>query len=176
MKQRQAILSVSLFLLGLSLTSGYYRIGSGIGLAASGTSIVAWLVYWWFAQRVSVSVFASSVPAFCLFVSVGLAVSGLLLGAPAFLMMAAAGLSLAVWDLLALDVALSGQNREEQGRRYEARHLRSLGMAISSGLLASYGARLVSVQIPFVVLLLLIAVVVFALDRLWAAIAARRPA
>lgn len=174
MNPRQVLLAVSLCLLGLSLTSGYYRISNGIAL--SGLSILAWLAYWWFAQQVSVSAFASSVPAVCLFASVGLAVSGLLLGAPAFLMMVAAALSLAAWDLLALDVALAGQTIGEQGRCYETRHLHSLGMAIGSGLLLSYGARLISIRVPFAVLLLLVAAAVFVLDRLWAAIATRRSA
>jgi len=175
MKPRKAILAVSLCLLGLSLTSGYYLIGNRIGLAASIFFIVAWLVYWRFAQTVSGSGFASSLPPVFLFVSVGLAVSGLLLGVSAILMIVSTGLSLAVWDLLALDIALSGQPLEERGRRYEARHLHSLAMALGAGCLVSLGARLINFRVPFVVLLLVVAFVVFALDRIWAVIVTRGP-
>ena len=170
MTQRRLLLALAWCLLGLSLISGYHAIGNLIGLLISGLNLLAWLLYWWLSRRAAASEFVSGLPPVCLFVSVGLAVSGLLLGAPAFLMIAAAGLSLAVWDLLALDVALSDRILEEQGRRYEMRHLRSLGVALSSGLLLSCGVRLVSFGISFVVLLLLVACVIFSLDRLWAAL------
>jgi hypothetical protein len=174
MNVRRLFFAVSLCLLGLSLVIGYHDIGNTIGLLISGLSVLAWMLCWRFAGRVSVSGFASGLLPTCLFVSVGLAVSGLMLGAPALPMIGAASLSLAVWDLLALDMALSGQSLGEQGRRYEARHLRSLGMALGSGALLIGIARLVSFRVPFVMLLFLVAAVVFALDRLWGAIKTRR--
>jgi len=173
MNTRRLLLVASLCLLCLSLVSGYIAIGSPIGLSISGLSVAAWLLCWWLARRDPTSEFASSLPPVCLFVSVGLAVSGLMLGAQVLPMISAAALSLAVWDLLALDLALSGQRLGEHDRRYEAWHLRSLGMALGTGLLLCYVARQISFHIPFFVLLFLVAAVVFALDRIWATIKTR---
>lgn len=170
MNTRRLLLAAALCLLCLSLMSGYKAIGSLVGLLVSGLSISAWLLCWWLSRKDPTSESASVLSPVCLFVSVGLAGSGLVLGAPTLPMVSAAALSLAAWDLLALDAALSGQALGEHGQRYEARHLRSLGMALGTGLLLCHVARRVSFHVPFVVLLLFVAAVVFALDRIWTTI------
>lgn len=175
MNLRQLLLAAGLGLLGLSLMAGYNTIGNRTGFLISGLCILAWLSCWWSVRRVSSSDFLSGLPSVCLFVSVGLAASGLVLGAPVFLMIGAVSLSLAVWDLLTLDVALSGHFLGEQSQRYEARHLRSLGLALGSGILLCHVARLTSFHVPFAVLLLLVAAVVLTLDRIWTVTKSRGP-
>lgn len=103
----------------------------------------------------------------CLLASVGFAVVGILIGSPAILMLLGTTMALAVWDLLLLDVAIGKGASVEQTRRYENSHLRSLALALGVGLVAILFGRLLSIQIPFVVLILLITFLLIALDRFW---------
>ncbi|HET9912685.1 MAG TPA: hypothetical protein VFQ13_12390 [Anaerolineales bacterium] len=103
----------------------------------------------------------------CLLMSVGLAVAGRLIGASPLLMILGSGLALAVWDLLFLDTSLRRNSSGEQTRQYEYRHLQSLALALGSGLLITLLGRLLNLQIPFIILMLLIAFTLFALDRVW---------
>jgi hypothetical protein len=118
----------------------------------------------------------SQLPLFCLLASVGLAVAGRLIGSPPLLMIFASALALAVWDLLYLDSALGNTSPVEQTRRYESRHLQSLTLALGSGLLATWLGSFLTVQIPFIVLVLLLAFILFALDRIWGYIKSTRKA
>lgn len=183
MNQRRLLLMLALGLQGASLMGGYFLVGNRIGLTLSGLCLLAWLLCWWLAARARRSAFtavpsvsapmspyASALLPIGLFVSVGLAACGLLLGAHALAMIVAVASSLAVWDLLAFDLALSLQRPTEQSRRCETNHLRSLALALGSGLLLSGASRLLSLRLPFVIVLLLVAATVFALDRLWAGI------
>jgi hypothetical protein len=76
-------------------------------------------------------------------------------------------MALAVWDLLMLDVAIGRGTSVEQTRRYENSHLRSLALALGVGLVAILFGRLLSIQIPFAVLILSITILLFSLDRVW---------
>lgn len=103
----------------------------------------------------------------CLLASVGFAVVGILIGSPAIWMVLGATMALAVWDLLLLDAAVGKRSSVEQTRHYENSHLRSLALALSVGLVVSLFGHLISIQIPYVVMLLSSAVLLFALDRVW---------
>ena len=112
----------------------------------------------------------SWVPLLCLLISVGLAAAGILTGAPPVLMIFGSAVTLAVWDLVALDSDLGTHSPVEQTRQYEKAHLRSLALAIGGALLAIVLGRFLMVQIPFIVLLLSITFTLFALDRVWSLI------
>ena len=109
----------------------------------------------------------SQLPLACLFISVGLAVVGRLIGAPPLLMIFGSAVALAAWDLLLLDSSLENKSSVEQTRQYENKHLQSLTLALGSGLLTTLLGRLLNIQTPFIVLILMITFILFALDRIW---------
>ncbi len=117
---------------------------------------------------------ASRLPLICLLASVCLAVGGQLTNSPAWLMICGSGIALAGWDLLLLDAALGNNLLEEQTRQYESKHIQSLILALGLGLLTASLGRLITLQIPFVLLALFIAVAVFSLDCAWAHIKKQR--
>jgi len=82
-------------------------------------------------------------------------------------MICGSGFALATWDLSLLDGALRGSSSGEQTHQYENNHLQSLGLALGLGLLVVFFGRLLRLQIPFIVLLLSVALVIFGLDRVW---------
>jgi hypothetical protein len=110
---------------------------------------------------------ASGLPHICLLGSVFLAAAGMLSGFPPSLMILGSGAALAAWDLLLLDAALGSYTSGEQTRRYEINHLQSLALALGAGLFATFLGRLLNLQIPFVILMLFIALAVFGLVRVW---------
>jgi hypothetical protein len=66
-----------------------------------------------------------------------------------------------------LDSALGNTASGEQTRHYETRHLQSLTLALGSGLSATLLGSFLKIQMPFVVLMLFVAFILFALDRVW---------
>jgi len=52
-----------------------------------------------------------------------------------------------------------------QTRQYESKHLQSLVLALGSGLLMAFLGRFLNLQLPFVIVMLFIALVIFGLDR-----------
>ena len=52
-------------------------------------------------------------------------------------------------------------------RQYENQHLRSLLLALGVALALIVVGRFVTIDLPFVLLLLSLALILFALDRLW---------
>jgi hypothetical protein len=82
-------------------------------------------------------------------------------------MISGSGFALAVWDLILLDGALGTNSSGEQIRRYENRHLQSLALALGAGLLVAFLGGLLHLQIPFVAMMLFVALVIFGFDRVW---------
>jgi hypothetical protein len=156
---RKPLFAAGLVVLALCLAAGYATAGQWIGTAAALMTGPAWLL----ARKYP----TSGLPLGCLFGSIGLAVVGRLTGASPGLMICGAGLALAVWDLLVLDVALGSAAPGEQTRRYEASHVRSLALALGGGLAGALLGRWLQLQIPFFITVLLIALAVFGLDRAW---------
>ncbi len=79
---------------------------------------------------------------------------------------------MAVWDLLILDFAMGSaslgeQTWGEQTSAYESSHLRSLALALGGGLFGVFLGRWLQLQIPFFITVILVALVVFGLDRAW---------
>lgn len=143
----------------LCLSAGYAGTGQWIGAVIALITGPAWLL-------------ARKYPAFwlrfiCLLGSVCLAVTGMLGGSSSWLMIFSSVAALAIWDLLYLDEALGSHSYGEQTRLYEIKHLQSLALALSSGLFVAFLGRLLYLQIPFVILILFIALAVFGLERVW---------
>ncbi len=88
-------------------------------------------------------------------------------------MISGSGFALAVWDLILLDGALGTSSSEEQTRRYENKHLQSLALALGAGLLAAFLGGLLNLQIPFVAMMLFVALAIFGFDRVWRTIKKR---
>jgi len=158
MSLRKTLFVIGLIISVLCLAAGYGIAGQWIGAMIAILTGPAWLL----ARKYP----ASELPLVCLFVSVGFAVVGRLIGSPPFLMIFASAIALAVWDLLCLDAAL-GNTSSAQTRHYENKHLQSLTLALGSGLLATLLGSFVKIQIPFIVLMIFIIFILFALDRVW---------
>jgi hypothetical protein len=56
---------------------------------------------------------------------------------------------------------------KEPTRRFEQRHLWSLLLALIIGLAIAIAGRMVTLQVPFILLVAVILLTVFGLDRLW---------
>jgi hypothetical protein len=159
MYSRKPFFVISLISLVLCLAAGYGIAGKWIGVLGAILMGTAWL----FARKNT----DPWLPFICLLASVGLAVAGRLLGAPYLLMILGAALALAVWDLKYLDAALGKNSFGAQTRRYENKHIQSLVLALGFALFVVLLGRFINIRIPFIVLMLLIAFVLFALDRVW---------
>ena len=154
---RKALFVICVMISLLCLAAGYGIAGYPVGAALA----ILMAPAWWLAQKYA------SLPTVCLSVSVGLAVVGRLIGcSPAWMIFGSAA-ALAAWDLVLLDSALGNHSSGEPTRRYESRHLQSLLMVLGLALLAIVLGRFVTIQLPFIVLLLSLAFILFALDRVW---------
>jgi hypothetical protein len=149
----------------LCLTAGFGFGGQWIGAGIAIASGLAWLP----ARKYP----ASGLPHLCLIASVSVAVTGQLTGTPPLLMISGSGFALAVWDLILLDGALGPNSSGEQTRRYENKHLQSLTLALSAGLLVAFLGGLLHLQIPFIGMLLFVALVIVGFDRVWRTIKKR---
>ena len=159
MSFRKELLVICLMVSLLCLAAGYGIAGYWVGAAIA----ILMAPAWWLAEKDP----ASSLPTVCLSVSVGLAVVGRLIGcSPAWMIFGSAA-ALAAWDLVLLDSAVGNHSSGEPTRRYENRHLQSLVMALGFAFLAIVLGRFVNIQLPFIVLLLSLAFILFALDRVW---------
>ena len=159
MSLRKTLLIICLIISVLCLAAGYTLAGQWIGAILATLMAPAWLLARKYPQSWLLFV--------CLLVSVGLAAAGILVGASPLLMIFGSGISLAVWDLVSLDVALGSDSSREQTRHFENKHLQALVLAVGFGLVVTLLGRLVSLQIPFIVLIVLIAFTLLALDRVW---------
>lgn len=157
MTSRKAFFAICLVASMLCLAVGHGIAGQWIGAVVA---IITGLI-WPLARKYP----SSWVPLVCLLMSVGLAIAGRLTGSPPLLMICGSSFALATWDLLFLDDALENNTAEKQTQHYENKHLQSLALALGSGLLVAFLGRLLNLQIPFVLLMLLVALVIFGLDR-----------
>jgi hypothetical protein len=159
MSPRKTLFVISLLISTLCLAAGY-----GIARHWLGLSVALLLgPTWWLARKHP----GSGLPLVCLSISVGLAVIGRLTGSPPLWMIFGSAAALAAWDLLLLDSTLGNTTPGVPTRRYEVQHLWALLLALGSALLAIVAGRFVTIQLPFVVLLLSLAFLLFALDRVW---------
>ncbi len=139
----------------------------GLGFAAAGQ---------WGFVAAAVVVFTGSIidlkwpsgwlPPVALAVSIGLAATGIFTGAAAAWMLLAATLALANWDLALLDHALADNPPRQLTLRLERRHYQDLAIVVATGLLAALASQGVQFQIPFVVMVAMVALVLYFLLRL----------
>jgi len=162
MSLRKPLFMISLIILVLCLAAGYGIAGKWIG------ALVAILIgpAWLFARK-NVDPW---LPFICLLASVGLAVAGRLSGAPYWLMIFGSAMALAVWDLIDLEAALGKNSFGAQTRQYEKKHVQSLVLALGFGLFGALLGRFINLRLPLIVLMLLITLTLFALDRVWVSI------
>jgi hypothetical protein len=159
MALRKILFTISLLVFVLCLGTGYVTTGQWLGVVVTMITGLAWLMV----QKYS----TSWLPHICLVVSVGLAVAGVLSGSPALWMIIGSGMALVVWDLLFLNDALRDTPSGYQTRRYEKFHFRSLSISLGTGLLAAFLGRFIHLQITFILMIFIIALAVFGLNRLW---------
>jgi hypothetical protein len=157
MSLRKIFFVICMTISALCLATGYGSARQWMWALAATLMAPAWL----FARK-----YANTwLPLICLLASVGLAVAGRLTGAPSLLMIFSSGFSLAAWDLLFLEAALRSNSSGEQTRQYENEHFQSLALALGSGLFVGFFGRLITLHIPFALLVLFVVLAVFALDR-----------
>jgi hypothetical protein len=157
MSLRKIFFIICIVITALSLATGFEIAGKWILALIAVLLAPAWL----FAQKYA----DTWLPFLCLLTSAGLAVVGILIGSSSLWMFLGSGFSLAVWDLLLFNAALGNNPSGEQTRLYEIKHIQSLALALSFGLLLVFLGRLFTIQIPFALLILFILSVLFGLDR-----------
>jgi hypothetical protein len=162
---RRTFFIICLVVSMLCLAAGYGIAGQWIGAVIAVITGLAWLP----ARKYP----DSGLPLICLLASVCLAVVGQLSGASSLLMICGSGFALAVWDLVSLDNALGRDSFGEQTRRYENKHLQALALALGSGLMVVFVGHLINFRIPFMLMVLFVALVIFGLERIWGAIKKR---
>ncbi len=101
----------------------------------------------------------------CLVAIFGLSVAGILAGAAAFAVIFGATAALAAWDLFAANRP-NGAAASATARTYERRREVSLALALAAGLLLIATGKLLALRIPFVLVVLLVLLDAFSLDRL----------
>jgi hypothetical protein len=156
---RKSVFILCVITLVLCLAVGFEFTGQWIGSLIAFSMGPAWLI----ARKYP----NSWLPVFCLLISISLAVVGKLTGGSSLLMIFGSGVSLAVWDLLSLDVALGSNVVNAQSHQYENKHLQSLALALGFGLLVAFLGHSLNLEIPFFVLILFIVFTLFGLDRIW---------
>jgi hypothetical protein len=104
-----------------------------------------------------------------LIVLVALAVLGTMLNAAPILMLLGAAAALAGWDLAVTEIERPANDEADAmaDGLLERCHLRLLGLALGAGLLAGAVGQYVQVQLPFIVVVLLAGLGVWALERVF---------
>jgi hypothetical protein len=105
-------------------------------------------------------------PAAALVLSTGLAALGILSGVRPFLLGLSVIAALASWDLVLLENSLRDGGPPQHGAFFENRHLKSLALALGLGTLAVGVGGALQLSLPFGILVLLVVLVLFCLDRL----------
>lgn len=157
MSPRKIMWPASLVAATTCLALGYGMSESWQGLAISVFSFFTWL----FARKTQSSFLISLALAF----TAGLAAVGLLLGAPALLMIFSATAGLACWDLVFFESGLkAGFN---QSGLLEKKHDQTLARALGIGLVVASLGHYLEFQIPFLIMVGLVVLALFSLDHLW---------
>jgi hypothetical protein len=157
--RREYLFDVSLALMVICLSAAYLQAGRWPGTICAAGLGVLWCLTrsrepYWFSH-------------IYLLLSLTLAAAAILTHVQPVLAILASGLSLVTWDLHLLMHDLRESELKESTRRYEQHHLQSLALAVIAGLLVALIGRLIPLNLPFIVLVILILLSLFALDRFW---------
>jgi len=147
----------------ICLSTAFILVGKWIGLVCA----LGLGALWIYARNKRIA----WVPHLLFLSSLSLAAAAILTGAQPVLPVIGAGFTLMVWDLFLLNSDLQDSPQKEPSRRYESRHLWLLILAATAGVLIALLGRLVSINPPFVLLVALILLAMFGLDRLWSMLA-----
>jgi hypothetical protein len=82
-------------------------------------------------------------------------------------MIGSASFGLAAWDFLLLEETLKDNSNDQAYRNYLISHFKTCAGAVSCGMVIALVGRLISLQIPFFVMLGLVALIVFTSGRVW---------
>jgi hypothetical protein len=151
-------------LASLCLAAGSLRSGAPMVTIALGVGFVALLA--WLAARRWPSAWTAGL---ALVISLAAGVFGVTTGGTAWLspwLITGVTAGLASWDLILLDASLTGSPPSAKTTRLEAAHYRSLALALGAGLLLNLGGRLVTLRMPMIVMLLLVGIAYYCLNRL----------
>lgn len=145
------------------IAAGYIMIGSWLGAALMVVPCVPALLF----RRIP----AAWAPAVFLAGSTGIAAAGLLAGAPALMMIAGAAFALGAWDLANLELSLSDGGKAHASAvdfptHHVWRHVSLLGLSLGAGLIAASAALAIPLRLPFLVMLPLVLLDFFCLERL----------
>jgi hypothetical protein len=141
------------------LAVAYAQIGQWIMLAIVLLNFLAWLLaYKWPFIELSTT---------ALVISVGSAAAGLLAGTVPFLMMLGVTFALAGWDLAFWDHTRKGilNSSAKTVALFENKHYQNLALALGLGLLAAVTGPLIHFQVPLGVMIILVILALFNLDR-----------
>jgi hypothetical protein len=142
-------------------TAGAICLAAGYTLAGQGIVVVLVALVW------AAWVFAAGWPAGVLLAaSVGLVVGGVWVGAAPALMLSAATLALASWDLRRWDSFVAGATPAVEARLARG-HYACLALALGPAWLVALVGHLIQVQIPFAALVAVALLALVALDRVW---------
>jgi hypothetical protein len=141
------------------LNAGFAGAGQWIALLGVLMALLAWLAaYKWG---------SGFFPTTALVLSIGLGVAGLMMSAPPVWMLLGSTFACAGWDILLFQNILSDDLPAQGVDPFEKRHYRNLTMALGLGLLFAVAGSMVRIQIPFGWMIVLAAVALFGLERLW---------
>jgi hypothetical protein len=154
------ILRKSLFFVCLTAASGCLI----AGLASTSAQWLAWTglipaVALLFTRRVAGNWLSFT----ALVAFVGMAAAGLLLGSAPSLMVFSSTAALASWDLCNLERSLDARPHP----LLEKRHIQILIPSLGVGLLLALAGGMISLSLPFIVILLLVFLIFFSLDRVF---------
>ena len=166
MIMRKLYFLISVLLATGCFAAGYATSGQWQWVAVSLLLGLSWLLAWKYSALDAAPVWLAA--------SVILGAVGILVGSQPGLMICASAFALAAWDALLLNSALKNINSHEKSRVYETRHFKLLFLAVGGGLLAALLGQMLSFQVPFLILMLLTAALVFLLERVWRTIVNHR--
>jgi hypothetical protein len=156
MSIRKALLLLSLIAALGCLGGGYLASGQWWGAVL----VLILTLGWWFYSK---QAWLNPVGLICL---VALAALGVLVGAPPILMVPGAAAALAAWDLIDLERTMRGSEASSAARQFESLHVRWLLGALGTGLAIAVLGIAVSLQVPFIVLIGIIILDLYCLQRL----------
>lgn len=144
-----------------TLTAGVICLMAGYGLAGRWGLLAAAGLVW------LMGILTDGWSTVVFVVLVGLAMGGISIGVWPLPMIFGATLALASWDLANWENFVAGGLPDETTAWLERRHHIYLALALGSGLLISIIGQMITFQIPFGVLVLLIVLVLFGVDQIW---------
>ena len=160
---RNYVFYVSLALMVTCLAATFYLTGEWTGLvSAAGLGVL------WFFSRGRNNRW---LPHMLLFLSLAVSAASILSGGNPLFGMAGSVFALMVWDTHQLICDLQEIPQKETISRFEWRHLRSLVLAMGTGLSIAIIGRMISLKAPFILLFALVLLILFGLDRLWSQLA-----